>query len=234
MPRRPALNMKTIDSNISLIRIIEDFLRHDYTQTECGRIILPLIILRRLDCLLRETEKTILDEGCMIAEGIDGEARRDILYTAASARGLICNRSQFNLNSLKYQGSSRLKIDFTKYLMGYNSDIRDLLVEKLKLLDIIRDLQENVLLWNVYECICRMDLHSDQVSNPEMRHLLEELNHRFPEMSSRAAGEYLASRDVFRYLDDLLLTNDREALADKNTGAVTGTVTSEISIEDMT
>ena len=224
------MNTKTIDNMDSLIRSFADLLHDDYRQSECGRIILPFIILRRLDCLLEETEKTILGEIAAMPEGIDHEERRNILYAAANARGLIYNKSQFNLDSMKYMGSRYLKHDLVRYLLGFNSDVRDLLVDKLRLRDTIKDLHKMALLWNVYECICRMDLHPDQVGNLEMGHLLENLIHRFPEMLNETVGEPFVSREVLQIMVDLLLINDKESIMNNNSADVIG----EIDIEDMT
>ncbi len=62
--RRPALEdvhaVNTIANHSGLIWAIADLLRGDYKQSEYGRVILPLVVLRRLDCVLEPTKEQVL------------------------------------------------------------------------------------------------------------------------------------------------------------------------------
>ncbi len=53
----------TINNHGGLIWSIADLLRGDYKQSKYGRVILPLVVLRRLDCVLEPTMGGWSDSG---------------------------------------------------------------------------------------------------------------------------------------------------------------------------
>lgn len=56
-----AIVANRINNHAGLIWTIADLLRGDYKQSEYGRVILPLVVLRRLDCVLEPTKAQVLD-----------------------------------------------------------------------------------------------------------------------------------------------------------------------------
>ena len=50
-----------IKNHAAFIWSVADLLRGDYKQSEYGKVILPLTVLRRLDCVLEPTKAAVLD-----------------------------------------------------------------------------------------------------------------------------------------------------------------------------
>ena len=76
---------------------IAELLRGDFKQSEYGQVILPFVVLRRLDCILEESKQSVLD---MAASLLDDEAR-DTLLSGAVGQGIrIYNLSRFKSASL--------------------------------------------------------------------------------------------------------------------------------------
>ena len=207
--------MNVINNNASFIWSIADLLRGDFKQSEYARIILPFTILRRLDCLLEDTKQAVLDQAANMHKDTDDEVRMYLLCETANAGGSIYNDSRFTFNVLKHENAECLHINLVDYLLGFSPDIHDILVEKFKLVDIIRDLDEKGSLKGVFDLFGQIDLHPDKITNLEMGYLFEELIRRFSEMSNETAGEHFTPREVVRLLVDLLFVNDREVLTGK-------------------
>ena len=58
-------------NHAGLIWAIADLLRGDYKQSEYGRVILPLVVLRRLDCVLEPTKRQVLDRLAALAGRVE-------------------------------------------------------------------------------------------------------------------------------------------------------------------
>jgi len=205
----------TINANTSFIWSIADLLRGDFKQSEYGKIVLPLTILRRLDCLLEPTKDAVRAAAESLPEETDDQARAMILTAAANAGGQIYNQSRFTFTTLRAQDAGELRANLVDYLMGFSPNVRDIFIEKFKLTEVLKDLDEKGSLWMVFDRFAQIDLHPDTVSNLEMGYLFEELIRRFSEISNETAGEHFTPREVVRLLVDLLIGTDDEALSGK-------------------
>jgi type I restriction enzyme M protein len=72
---------ETIRSHAAFIWSVADLLRGDYKQSEYGRVILPLTVIRRLDCVLEPTKAAVLDRHKQLAGRI--ENLEPVLQTVA-------------------------------------------------------------------------------------------------------------------------------------------------------
>ncbi|WP_417273898.1 type I restriction-modification system subunit M N-terminal domain-containing protein [Celeribacter halophilus] len=74
-------------------------LRGDFKQSEYGKIVLPFTILRRLNCLLEDTKKAVLDTASGLPKEMNEQMRTTILSEIAADGGQIYNTSQFTFVS---------------------------------------------------------------------------------------------------------------------------------------
>lgn len=202
-----------IKNNSDFIMAIANLLRGDFKQSEYGKIVIPFTVLRRLDCLLEPTKDAVLEEAANLPADTDEGIRMSILCATADAGGQIYNQSRFTFTSIKKDGASHLRANLIDYLTGFSPNVRDIFIEKFKFTEILKDLDDKGLLWVVFDRFCQVDLHPKALSTLEMGYLFEELIRKFSEMSNETAGEHFTPREVVRLLVDLLLANDREALA---------------------
>mgnify|MGYP005819435333 CR=1 FL=1 len=194
---------------------IADLLRGDFKPSEYGRIILPLVILRRLDCVLAKTKDQVVAMANDLPEEIDDESRMMILSTTADAGGQIYNTSRFTFDSLHQQEASELRENLIDYISGFSPNIRDIFIDKFNFTDILKKLDETKSLWQVFDRFCQIDMHPDTISNLEMGYLFEELIRKFSEMANETAGEHFTPREVVQLLVDLLIGADDQALTGK-------------------
>jgi type I restriction enzyme M protein len=197
---------ETIRNHAGFIWSVADLLRGDYKQSEYGRVILPLVVLRRLDCVLEPTKKKVLDT----AERLVGRVGNvDPLLRQASGEQFY-NTSRLDLRRL-LDDPERIADNLLAYMDGFSLAARDVL-EKFDFRTQIERLDRANLLYLVVAKFCEIDLHPQAVSNLEMGYLYEELIRRFSELSNETAGEHFTPREVIRLMVNLLFIEDDRLL----------------------
>ena len=187
-----------------------DILRGPYKASQYGNVILPMTILRRLDCVLEEHRTTI--EPLVERFGSNPE-----LLSAQVQRttGLpFYNTSPWTLKTLLGDPKG-IEANLKHYVNGF-SDNMDVF-ERFKLADEIATMAEKNILYIVVERFSNIDLHPRTVTNAEMGDLYEYLIRTFNESSNEAPGEHFTPRDAIRLLVDLVFAGDDEALSTPGT-----------------
>ncbi|NTE33334.1 type I restriction-modification system subunit M [Agrobacterium tumefaciens] len=201
--------MATDIQNLSgLVWSIAEILRGDFKQSEYGKVILPFVVLRRLDCILENTKLLVLAEHESLPDGVDDATRDMILFGAAGSNLRVYNLSRFTFEKLRGQDPRQLHDNLVDYITKFSGNVRDIFLDKFLFTDQLKRLKEADILWNVFEKLCAVDLHPDSISNLEMGYLFEELIRRFSEISNETAGEHFTPREVIRLIVDLLIAND--------------------------
>ena len=194
---------------------IAEILRGDFKQSEYGKVILPFVVLRRLDCILEKSKDAVLKAAETLPKGVDEPTRDMILFGAAGQDIKVYNLSRFTFASLKGQDARQLHDNLVDYITKFSGNVRDIFLDKFLFTDQLKRLKEGGILWNVFERFTEIDLHPDKISNIEMGYLFEELIRRFSEISNETAGEHFTPREVIRLIVDLLIANDDAKLTGK-------------------
>ncbi|MCY4458885.1 MAG: class I SAM-dependent DNA methyltransferase [Albidovulum sp.] len=203
---------KDIRSLGSFVWSIAEILRGDYKQSEYGKVILPFVVLRRLDCILESSKDGVLGAAGELPDGIDEATRDMVLFGAVGGNVKVYNLSRFTFATLHGQDPGQLHDNLLDYIMKFSGNVRDIFVDKFLFTEQLKRLNESGILWNVFERFVQVDLHPDRLSNLEMGHLFEEMIRRFSEISNETAGEHFTPREVIRLIVDLLIANDDEKL----------------------
>lgn len=204
-------------NHAAFIWSVADLLRGDYKQSEYGRVILPLVVLRRLDCVLEPTKDHVLAEYKRHSQVLTSEeALAPFLMRASGQEVPFYNTSPFTFDRLLADHANLAK-NLDAYIRGFSPEARDTL-EKFGFDYQIERLAKADLLYLVVSKFAGIDLHPDAVSNEEMGYLYEELVRRFSELSNETAGEHFTPREVIRLMVDLLFAPDDDFLA--GTGAI--------------
>lgn len=201
-----------IKSLSALVWSIAETLRGDFKQSEYGKVVLPFVVLRRLDCILEGTKTQVLELASSLPEDMDDEARDRILFETAGQNFQVYNQSQFTFASLRGQDAKDIHSNLLDYVTKFSPNVRDIFLEKFLFTDQLKRLNDADLLFPVFEEFLQVDLHPDVISNLEMGYLFEELIRRFSEISNETAGEHYTPREVIRLIVSLLLVNDKDAL----------------------
>lgn len=202
-----------IKSLSSFVWSVADILRGDFKQSEYGKVVLPFVVLRRLDCILAGSKDAVLAAAKTLPDGVDDDTRNMILFEAVGDNVKVYNLSRFTFESLKGQDPRQLHDNLIDYITQFSPNVRDIFLDKFLFTDQLKRLKDGKILWQVFERFCEIDLHPDAVSNIEMGYLFEELIRKFSEISNETAGEHFTPREVIRLIVDLLIANDDTKLS---------------------
>ncbi len=112
-------------NHAAFIWSVADLLRGDYKQSEYGRVILPLVVLRRLDCVLDSTKAAVLEAHARHSRRIESEEHlAPFLRAAAGAE--FYNVSPFTLPKL-LADPANLATNLSRYIRAFSTDARDTL-----------------------------------------------------------------------------------------------------------
>jgi type I restriction enzyme M protein len=186
-------------------------LRGVYKPNDYDKVILPLLVIRRIECVLGPTKKKVLAEvekltarGTKLSEPLADK----VLQRAAGVP--FYNTSRLDFDVLKGD-PTHIAANLRAYLKAFSPGIRDI-IEKLKFEQEIDRLDEHDRLYTVLGIFADVDLHPDLVPNHVMGSAFEELIRRFNEKKNEEAGDHYTPREIIRLMVDLLFVEDDEAL----------------------
>jgi type I restriction enzyme M protein len=195
-----------IRNHASFIWSVADKLRGVYKQSEYGRVILPLVVLRRLDCVLEPTKPEVLAR----ATGLKGRVENVEPVLCSVSGEQFYNTSPLDFPRL-LDDPANVAGNLRSYIAGFSLAARDV-IEKFGFDSQITRLERANLLYLVVSQFAEIDLHPNVVSNLEMGYLYEELVRRFSELSNETAGEHFTPREVIRLMVNLLFVEDEDVL----------------------
>ena len=197
--------------------IANDVLVDVFEQVDYKKVILPMMVLRRIDVLLEPTKEAVLKT----AEDLKKQkiTNQEPVLTAITKYPFV-NTSKFTMKTLTAETNpARLKMNFLEYIDGYSKDVQDI-VKKFDLLPTIDKLSESNRLGSILEKFTdksiNLGLHPVKsadgketlpgVDNHMMGTVFEELLRRFNEAYAvTSAGRHFTPRDMVQLLADLTI-----------------------------
>ncbi len=184
----------------------DDVLRGLFKPSEYGRIILPFVVLRRLDCVLEPRK----DEAYKLYEKYKKELK-DFTQVIQGQLGLpFFNVSKFDLLGIKSDPNNVYK-NFNNYIQGFSKNVLDI-IENFQIDPLVTKLNKNKKLYLLIDKFTEFDLHPNKVDNRMMGLMYEELLRKFSEMSNEESGDHFTPRDIVRLLVSLVFGGDQENL----------------------
>ncbi len=196
---------------VSFIWGVADLIRDTFKRGKYQDVILPLTVLRRLDCVLAPTKRKVLEVQARYADKIDN---LDPQLRRASGFAFY-NTSRYDFQKL-LADAPHIAQNLRNYLAGFSPNMREVL-EKFDFNNTISKLDEAGLLFQVMQRFGdpKVNLHPDAVDNATMGTIFEELIRKFNEALNENPGEHFTPRDVVHLMVDLLLAGDEERLRTK-------------------
>jgi len=189
---------------------IADLLRGDYKQSEYQKVILPLTVLRRLDCVTKPNKENVLERYEQLQEsGIENVA--PALKKASGEK--VYNTSEYTFESL-CNDPDQIASNLQYYINSYDDETTEIF-DKFDFDHQIQRLDEADLLYQVLDEFKEINLHPDTVPNEEMGYIYEELIRKFNELSNETAGEHFTPREVIELMVNLIFDEDDEVLTEK-------------------
>ena len=210
------MNSQIHNSIVSFVwGIADDCLRDVYVRGKYRDVILPMLVIRRLDAVLEETKGQVLKMKKQLDES--GNINQDAALCHAAGQA-FCNASPFCLKELTSRANpQKLKADFLAYLDGFSPKVREIL-EKFKFRVQIDTMVEAGILGAVIEKFVSPSINLSPhpipdgkggvrlpaLDNHAMGVVFEELIRRFNEENNEEAGEHFTPRDVVELMADLI------------------------------
>ncbi|MCR4403381.1 MAG: type I restriction-modification system subunit M [Firmicutes bacterium] len=189
---------------VSFIWGVADLIRDTFKRGKYQDVILPLTVLRRLDCVLAPTKEQVLETQARFRDKLE-----NLEPQLRKASGLaFYNTSRYDFERL-LADAPHLAANLRNYIAGFSPNMREVL-ERFDFDNTISKLDEAGLLFKVLERFKNVDLHPDKVDNPTMGTIFEELIRRFNEALNENPGEHFTPRDVVHLMVDLMLAGDEE------------------------
>ncbi len=198
-----------IKNHADFIWSVADLLRGDYKQSEYGKVILPLTVIRRLDCVLEPTKQAVLDKH----KGLTGKIENVEPVLQAVADQQFYNTSPLTFTKL-LDDPDAIADSLHLYIGGFSAAAKDV-IDKFDFEVQVDRLRKANLLYQVIGKFADVDLHPGAVSNIEMGYLYEELIRKFSELSNETAGEHFTPREVIRLMVNLLFIDDADDVLTK-------------------
>src|SRR3954451_11894839 len=200
---------ETIRNHAAFIWSVADLLRGDYKQSEYGKVILPLTVIRRLDCVLEPTKQAVLEKHKQLAGKIENV--EPVLQAVSGEQ--FYNTSPLSFPKL-LDDPNTIADSLQLYIGGFSEAAKDV-IDKFDFGVQIDRLRKANILYQVVGKFADIDLHPEAVSNIEMGYLYEELIRRFSELSNETAGEHFTPREVIRLMVNLLFIDDADDVLTK-------------------
>ena len=188
---------------VSFLWGVADLIRDSFKRGKYQDVILPLTVLRRLDCVLADSKDRVLKRQAELKgkglEGLEAQLRRASGFA-------FYNTSRYDFEKL-LADAPHLAANLRNYIAGFSPNMREVL-EKFDFDNTLAKLDEAGLLFQVVERFKNVDLHPDQIDNATMGTIFEELIRKFNEALNENPGEHFTPRDVVHLMVDLMLAGD--------------------------
>ena len=209
------MNIDNNFNHVAFLWNIAESLRGTYKEEDYRKVMLPLIVIRRFDCLLDDHDREIIKS---VYEEYDflPEEERDELVIVDLKENHNINLQFYNVSDFTWKklldDSENIKSNFEEYLNGFSNNVKEI-IGKFKFKDEINQLDKKDKLYAVLSKMYEVDLHINSVSNNKMGYIYEEMLRRFTENS--AAGEQYTPREVIRLCMEMLFMGKENFLTEE-------------------
>ena len=186
-----------------LFSVADDVLVNTYQKGKYKDVILPMVVIRRLDLLLEPTKDKVLET---YNQYKDQMQNLDALLTNQKLGSgfAFYNTSPFTLKKI-LQNPTNIRSNFEDYLNGFSENVQDI-IKQFKFRNEIETLDEANILFSLIEKFCspKIELHPDKLPPLAMGYVYEDLVRRFNEENNEEAGEHFTPREIIDLMTHLV------------------------------
>ncbi|MCW8797322.1 MAG: type I restriction-modification system subunit M N-terminal domain-containing protein, partial [Chlorobium sp.] len=185
------MNGETHSQLAIFIWSICNLLRGPYKRNEYRKVILPLTVLRRFECLLEPTRQKVLNEYPLWKTKPE-RVQQAHLQSISGYRFYNLSELQFrlsgeNIHSL-LDDPDNLALNLNSYIIAFSPNVRSIM-EKFKFSEQVQHMAEKNILFEVIKAFSKVDLSAERVDQIQMGYVFEELIRIGAEQSNEEAGE---------------------------------------------
>ncbi len=184
----------------------DNILRGLFRPSEYGRVILPFVVMRRLDCVLEPKKEEVLS----LYNKYKKELNDIDSIIIGSIKLPFFNYSQYDLSKIKGDPTNVL-INLKNYFQGYSKNVQDI-ITNFNILPLIDKLNKQNRLYKLIDKFTEFDLHPSKIDNHAMGSAYEELLRKFSEMSNEESGDHFTPRDIVQLMVSLVFGPDNKDL----------------------
>ena len=184
----------------------DDVLRGLFKPSEYGRVILPFVVMRRLDCVLEPKKDEVYELFTKYKDQLEDPSPVILRQVGLP----FFNTSRFDLSRIKSDPNNVL-MNFNNYVQGYSNNVLDI-IENFSINPLVEKLHKQKRLYLLIDKFTEFDLHPDKIDNHQMGSVYEELLRKFSEMSNEESGDHFTPRDVVKLLVSFVFGGDKQNL----------------------
>lgn len=199
-------NFDNFKQHSDVIWAIANLLRGPYRPPQYRRVMIPLTVLRRLDCVLEKSKEDVI----AMHKSLKASGKHD----TETIEKIINKKFDLNFHNIseftfaKLLGDpDKLATNLGNFIAGFSSRARKI-IEKFKFEEEIEKLDEANRLFEVIKEVAAVDLHPERIPNIAMGYIFEDLVRRFNEQANEEAGDHFTPREVIKLIVNILFTYD--------------------------
>lgn len=200
-----SLNKPKLDNLTNEIWKSAERLRGKFKAYEYQSVILPIIVIRRLECVLlawRDAKRAeVLAKRPKLTEQELAKLVKELELNPKQSP--FSNKTQWTLRRVYEEDHTLLEENFRAYINGFSPNVDDI-IEHFNYRATIGTMVKNNRLAPILNQYKELELGPDKLSGLEMGYIYEELLRRFSEQSGEEAGEHFTPREVIRLMVELL------------------------------
>ncbi|MBR3934094.1 MAG: N-6 DNA methylase [Clostridia bacterium] len=186
-------NPVDVTAEANFIWAIANKLRGTYMPDKYGDVIIPMTILRRLECALAPTKDEVLQH-------FEANPSLPAQKLEKISGFQFYNTSHYSLQEL-LNDTDNLAENFKSYVNGFSANVQDIMAQ-LKLFDHIQTMDEGGCLYSVTKAFSELDLNPATYDSIKMGYIFENLIGRF--YQNVDAGQFYTGRDIIKCLVSVL------------------------------
>jgi type I restriction enzyme M protein len=199
------LNKARLDNLAGDIWKSAERLRGKFKAYEYQGVILPIIVIRRLECVLlawREAKRVeVLAKRPKLKDNEKELAK--LVKGLETTTAPFSNKTEWTLRTVYQEDHALLEENFRKYINGFSRNV-DEIIEHFNYRATIGLMVKNNRLAPILNQYKELELGPERLSPLEMGYVYEELLRRFSEQSGEEAGDHFTPREVIRLMVELL------------------------------
>jgi type I restriction enzyme M protein len=208
---RPSVDIQTHEELKAKIWEIANRLRGPYRPPQYRLVMLPMVVLRRLDCVLEPTKDAVLKRREALEAQQMPEAAMDRLLGKAAdpnRKHPLYNTSPYTFARL-LGDAENIAPNLVSYINGFSPTARRIF-ERFKFADQIEKLDASNRLFTIVKAMAEIDLHPKRIDNLQMGYVFEHLVMRFNEQANEEAGDHFTPREAIRLMANLIYTGEED------------------------
>lgn len=199
-----------VTKEVNLVLSIANSLRGSFEAEKYKDVIIPMVIIRRLECALEETKESFI-------EYYENSPSKPAQFYEKKTGYPFYNTSKYSLKKL-LDDSDSIESNFNSYIDGFSENIKEIL-NNLEIKNQIKKMNKNNRLYSVVKKFSEIDFNPKTVDNHKMGYIFEDIIRRYSENID--AGDHYTPREVIRLMVEILLAENCDDILTGDSKVVT-------------